>query len=94
VGSRAGLDTVVKSKISSLTRTRTPVIQLAAQRHTTELSRLLNINICTNENLPHVKKGKVKSLHLSKHPLYEDIWGVEVQIHAFLNSAVGGGEWS
>jgi hypothetical protein len=43
-GTRAALDSVVKRKIPSPRREskpRTPIVQPAAQRHTTELSRLL-----------------------------------------------------
>jgi len=27
-------------------------------------------------------------------PCHEDVWGVEVQFHAFLTLALDGGEWS
>jgi hypothetical protein len=43
MGSRAGLDVVVKRKISSLW-TRTPDHQTIDQRYTTELSQLLKFS--------------------------------------------------
>jgi hypothetical protein len=40
-------------------------------------------------------KVKVKlSLCLTKHHAMKTYWGVEVKLHAFLNSALDGGEWS
>jgi hypothetical protein len=42
-----------------------------------------------------VKVKKVKlSLCLTKHHAMKTHWGVEVQLHAFLTSALDGGEWS
>jgi hypothetical protein len=41
------------------------------------------------------RKGKVKlSLCLTKHHAKKMYWGVEVQLHAFLISALDGGGWS
>jgi len=34
------------------------------------------------------------SLCLTKHHAMKMQWGVEVQLHAFLSSAIDGGEWS
>jgi hypothetical protein len=40
-------------------------------------------------------EGKVKlSLCLTKYHAMKTYWGVEVQLHAFLISALDGGEWS
>jgi hypothetical protein len=42
-----------------------------------------------------ILKVKVKlSLCLSQHHAMKTYWGVELQLHAFLTSALGGGEWS
>jgi len=49
VSPRSGLDAVVKRKIRSLWEIRSPIIQLVAQRYTTELSRL-----------PSLFRGKLK----------------------------------
>jgi hypothetical protein len=40
-----------------------------------------------------IVKNKV-FLVLNKVPSHEDVWGVEVQLHAFLTSALDGGECS
>jgi hypothetical protein len=34
------------------------------------------------------------SLCLTKHHAMKTYWGVEVQLHAYLTSALDGGEWS
>jgi hypothetical protein len=39
-------------------------------------------------------KVKVKSLCLTKHNAMKTYWGVEIQIHSFLISALDGGKWS
>jgi hypothetical protein len=44
---------------------------------------------------PCTPKVKVKlSLCLTKHHVMKTYWGVEVYLHAFLISALDGGEWS
>jgi hypothetical protein len=46
-------------------------------------------------NLNHFNKVKVKlSLRLTKHHAMKTYWGVEVQLHACLTSALDGDEWS
>jgi hypothetical protein len=41
-----------------------------------------------------ISKGKKLSLFLTKHYATKTYWGEEVYIHAFLISALDGGEWS
>jgi hypothetical protein len=42
----------------------------------------------------HYNETVKLSLHLTKHHTMKTYCGVEVQIHAFLTSALDGGEWS
>jgi hypothetical protein len=49
-----------------------------------------NNNIDKSNNI----KGRGQVPVLNQAPRYEDVLGVEVYLHAFLTSALDGGEWS
>jgi hypothetical protein len=76
----------------SLSGFEPPIIQLVAQRYTTELSRIL---IWTNKSFPLLEQIKVKvkvklslCLFLTQHHAIKAYWGVKVQLHSFFDLGI------
>jgi hypothetical protein len=57
------------------------------------IARILNLNFSITLRQRQKPKAKL-SLCLAKHHAMKTYWGLEVQLHAFLTSALKGDEWS
>jgi hypothetical protein len=63
-----------------------PLVPVLSQMHPVHIHSTLP---------PYLSRIKVKlSLCLTKHHAMKTYWGVEIQLHALLISALDGGEWS